>query len=246
MDTDVVGTGQGSALRQRFDEWMATGIERGLIPTNPRNIGVCAIRVPPPARIDKAKSVLDKVNLLLSCYRGAVRSRTGKKSGVFLRGGVQNSRYWKALCAAVQALEEHDIPPAAWAAWSVDVWFRKEDKKPPPLTWVWGAKRITSRRGWFRSDSGDFSTTRLLWTAKAKMAVQIWDAFSRVLWTEFTDDDSARTADIVDSALGSLMNVPPSDAVAAWRDLVTDAQREIDDGKRRLAGVSADGEVWLW
>ncbi len=239
---EQIGSGSGAALRAGYEEWLARASDHGLVPEHPRHDGITAQRVPPPARLDPDAGMERKVSILLACYRGAVQARTGKRSGVFLRGGVRKSRYWGALCGSVKALQEHDIAPAAWAAWSVDLWHAKEDKKAPPLMWVWGAKRIEDRRGWFRRTSDDSTAVGLLWADRAKRLVTAWDRMERLLWTEW---DGVTTPDVAD-ALGSVLGVPADRAWDEWRGLHRRALRDIDDATKRLKAASATGEVWLW
>lgn len=244
MEENTIGTGAGATLRAEFDEALAHAVNVGVMPDDPRREGVTAQRVPPPARLDSSRSMEERVNVLLACYRGALSARMGKRSGVFLRGSVKKSRYWGALCGAVKALEEHDIPPAAWAAWSVDVWHAREDKKAPPLTWVWGAKRIVERRGWFRSASNDFATTTLLWTDSGREVVTARDHAVKLLWTEYSG--GPLTEEAVAAALGAVMGASPAQAMTAWHDLVRTALRDGDKAAAQLRSAPATGEVWLW
>jgi hypothetical protein len=133
-------------------------------------------RVPHPPLLDPDAHPDELALSLARAYRGAIEKRTGKRC--FQLTGTE-PRTWKSfatLVAGGRVLAEHEIAPAAWCAWSCDVWGKYGDKgvKPgkarsaPPVAWVFGVKRIEERRGWFRSEEGSYEGGRIVHGPKQK------------------------------------------------------------------------------
>ena len=242
-ESNTLGTGAGATLRADFDAAVERATLAGVLPEAPDPQTIRAVRVPPPARLDPEAGMTERVRTLLACYRGAVTARTGKRCGVGLSGDPKRSRYWRALCAAVKALHEHEIAPAAWAAWSVDQWLAKEDGKAPPLPWVWSAKRIAQHRGWFRRTAGDH-VAPLVMPRAARDVLTAWDRVLRLLWTEYAGGalDEATVA----SAVAAVLACPEAHYLDEWRGFARAALREVERAAADMASVSATGEVWLW
>lgn len=119
-----------------------------------------------------------KVAELVKAYRGAVERYTGERCWKLARGGAD--KYRAQLLAAAAKLEEHNLSPGMWAMWSVSLWYSNRDRdeapepkakrkggkrrargKSPPVTFVFNAWRIDSKRGWFRDEMGSFAGGRL-------------------------------------------------------------------------------------
>jgi hypothetical protein len=104
-----------------------------------------------------------QVEFLAATWEQAVSHRYlgGKACGTFRRrGGVLGSEHFDMMVEAAGCMLEHEIAPAAWLAFSFDVWDEQQCKngkgrrrklKPPPLTWAYSPDRLNARRGWFRT-----------------------------------------------------------------------------------------------
>ena len=113
--------------------------------------------VPPPPLLAPAAGPIERAAALLKAYRGAVKSRYGVDPWG-ARGPAATHRHYRALVEASEALVERKIAPAAWAAWSCDAWRTfKGGKRPPPIPWVFSAKRIDERAGWFASEESGYT-----------------------------------------------------------------------------------------
>lgn len=117
---------------------------------------VTLARVPEPPLLAPEDTAERHAFLLAAWYTGAVEAAYGKRCWIFARGPVVASKHFKALVAASKVLMAHNIPPAAWVAWSISVWREHKPNDFPPLAWVYGVKRIEERRGWFRGESTAF------------------------------------------------------------------------------------------
>ena len=125
------------------------------VPTYPSSDLIMPAMTPGPPQLDPNAIEVEWADRLAQAYRGAAEALTGKRCWVFTRGDITRSKHYARLVAAARALIEHEIPPAAWASFSFDVWrdyTRSDKKKPPPVTWVFAEGRIHKNRGWFRSD----------------------------------------------------------------------------------------------
>jgi hypothetical protein len=131
---------------------------------------VARVATPPPPRLDAREPAERHAYLLAKWYEGAVRSRMGREPGVFkrFRRGVAESPFMPLLSEAAAKFIEEDIAPAAWCAFSVDVWRMAGQKSAPPVKWVFAAKRIEERAGWYRRESESYSGGRLLYTDTAR------------------------------------------------------------------------------
>lgn len=156
------------------------------VPRYPGIDVVAPAQVPDPPLLDPESPSLDHVTILAAAYRGAVESRFGGRCYV-LRGDLRGTKHWAAFVGAAEALIEHNIPPAAWAAFSCDVWKKFSARGPrptrgkgwPPVAWVFSAKRIEERRGWFRAEESDYSGGRAIFGPKHK---DLMYRFARLDW----------------------------------------------------------------
>lgn len=123
--------------------------------------------VPNPPVLEVEMSDLERAHKLADAYRGAIQARFGQVAWALKRGPLQGSKFYKNLVESAQTLLDHEIAPAAWAAWSCDVWKQYGDKKkPPPVPWVFSAKRIHERRGWFAAEEETYMGGRVVYGPK--------------------------------------------------------------------------------
>jgi hypothetical protein len=119
---------------------------------------------PNPPLLDDDMSDVERAHKLADAFRGAVRARFNLVAWA-LRAGlpIQRSKFFKTLVDGAAELLRCEIAPAAWAAWSCDVWKQyNSNKKPPPVPWVFSAKRITERRGWFAAEEESYMGGRII------------------------------------------------------------------------------------
>lgn len=172
---------------------------------------------------------------LVRAYRGAVQSRYNVKSGAFRQNNVATSKYAKALAEAARKLIEYDIPPASWAAFSLDVWRKYSGekasaKKPPALQWVFAAKRIEERHGWYKRESSSYTGGRVLFSKSAKELMTRYQSM-RLELLHSEDSPGAVVA----------RHFPDG----CYERLLRTAREEAQAERRSLSAALARGE-WLW
>jgi hypothetical protein len=105
---------------------------------------------------------------LADAFRGAVGSRFPDEPDFSFRHGVlSRSKHYPMLLEAAEFMVARELAPAAWAAWSMDVWkVYAERTRPPTVAWVYGPKRLAEKRGWFESEETSYLGGTLLPTPK--------------------------------------------------------------------------------
>ena len=191
--------------------------------------------VPYPPKLDPDESDLGLAKAVLKAYWGACESRFKKRSWVLRQpGALAASKQLKSLVAGAKVLLEKGIPPASWAAFSVDVW-RKYDKKstPPPLAWVFSPNRMEEREGWYREEAGGYGG-RAVFSPAAKELLLRYMAMSRALVLEQVQDE--------DDVARVMHKYLPGDA---YEFLVAKARIQSKEEQDRLNGAAKRG-AWLW
>lgn len=136
---------------------------------------VTPARTPNPPLLDPEAGNLERAHSLMRAYNAAINrkfpprpNRAGKVrphgAGMKL---TAKSKLFPTLVEAAQLLIDHEIAPAAWCTWSCDIWRdygngKGNSKKPPPLAWVLGPKRISERYGWFAAEESGYSGGRAI------------------------------------------------------------------------------------
>jgi hypothetical protein len=237
LGVTLSGSGRGAALHADFLAWVADAVQAGRLLDNPATLGFMGVPLPSPPKLDPSQSMRDRCTQVVRAYRGAIESRYGGRCWVLAQGDIQRSKFFAPLCAAVRALEAHEIAPAAWASWSVDVW-RSQESKPtaqPPLLWVFGAKRIDERHGWYRSVTGDGNTQRIVVPAALASLRQRWGRMMRVLWTRY---HGGRPDDL-------LREVTEAFFPNGFDQELADVRADLDHSRVRLLRAVEEG-VWCW
>lgn len=188
--------------------------------------------VPDPQPLDPKLSAEERVIMLARVYRGACDAAykgSGSRSMVLV-GGVRKSKHFKALAEAAQTMIANDVAPAAWIAWSIDVWknYGKTDKAPP-IAWVLASARIETRLGWFHNECDAYGGGLLI----------ISPAHKDLLYRH------ARMTTAINR------RVPPREAAAQhfpdglYDKLVVKAREESRDLHARVRAQAARGQ-WVW
>lgn len=136
---------------------MPTSVLDGAPPLPWMLVGVAT--VPNPPNLEPDMRPTERAVRLADAYRGAVESRFSAQAlgHAFRRGAISNSKHFELLLEAAQFMIDHELAPAAWAAWSCDIWkIHNTPLKPPPVAWVFGTKRLAERRGWFEAEEQSY------------------------------------------------------------------------------------------
>lgn len=171
------GSDSFSSLRQPLPlaqrHPVSMGAEHPLVPRQVFVGHEVPLRIPHPPK-ELSKELPGRRAYLLSRWlEGAYEQRTGKRYWGFRSEKVPHitqSKHYQILLEASEQLDSLGISPAAWAAWSVNIWmaYAKQARRPVPVAWVFGKNRIREREGWFRSEQQDYSGGRLVTTDRAR------------------------------------------------------------------------------
>jgi hypothetical protein len=165
-----------------------------IIPPYPGPTLVPMVRVPPPPKfnvdVHGGLSLVDRARQLAQAFRAVYEKRVRKTCWAFGRSrtlfDVQSSRYYFDLAECADALYAHDVAPAAWCAFSFDVWKThvatgKQAKKPPPVTWVLSGARADERLNWFLAELPRYSGGQV-WVGAAHHAlIRDWNRMREAL-----------------------------------------------------------------
>lgn len=215
---------------------------RGVVPPFPGQELVAPASVPDPPRLRAELSPRSAATVLVRAYRGALESRYGRKATYRLPPeSVMVERELPLLTSAVALLTSEEIAPAAWAAWSVDVWrdyvaSKSNGENPPRLSYVFGAKRLGDHkvRGWFAREGGAAAGGRVIFTPEHRALVLRWQRMKM---------DASRRGAVTPSELAAVADrwFPPGAFDAAVRRARESASRE----ERALRDRVERGEfVW--
>ena len=195
-------------------------------------------QVPKPPMLSRVThDLVAQCTLLARWYTHTAERLTKKRCWVFRVKGVWNditkSRWFPLLKKAVAAFEEHEIAPATWCMWSHGQWADNHQGASAPVSYVFGAKRIEERRGWFRSDVSAFGEGGQSYTPSARRLLSTQTAMRTCIFQECPDDD--RIAVIVEHYF-------PGDT---YEKLVAATKKEAAAQVSKLAEQLTEGE-WIW
>ena len=187
---------------------------------------------PGPPKLDPDEPDRARALLLVRLYRACAERRFKKPSFPLGRVDVQKSKHYAAILECARALLDHDVAPAAWVAFSFDVWRDHSSaegaKKAPPLRWVFSASRVSERAGWFASEESSYCGGRAKFGPSHNELIRRHAAMRA---------ESARTS--------------PQEAAAKYfpdglfERLVAEARVESRREQARLREAVARGE-WIW
>ena len=169
---------------------------------------------------------------LIRAYRGALQSRFKLTSTAFRKGSVTSSKYLKPLVEAAKMLQQHDIAPASWAAFSCDVWKKYGKGPKPSLQWVFAAKRIEANHDWFKSELSSYTGRRVVFGDAAREVMNRYQRLQMRLRGATTEKE----------ALAMVEQELPADS---YKRLIEAARKEADAERTRLRVAVGRGE-WLW
>jgi len=228
------GSSFGGA-RRSVATWLYPGV-----PCEPTLSAVPPVVMPGPPLLQDDEPLGAQVEFVAATWEHAVVHHFGgKKRSVFRRrGGVLGSAYFDAMADAVAAFAEHEIPPAAWLAFSFAIWGEHhkpngKKAKPPPLKWAFDATRVSERRGWFRNATSSLGGN-VVFTPPHRQLVQR-HAVMRMALLRLVDPPAESVRQVVDRYFPGQL----------YTELVGTARAESKTLKSRLRCQAERGE-WLW
>lgn len=128
------------------------------------------VKLPAPPLLDPLAPIGKRCEQVARAYRNAVEDRFPErgKCWILAKGDITRSRLFPMLKAAVEFLSREKVAPATWAEWSISAWnkIREKDGKdraPPPIAFVFSAKRMAKHEKWFGGTAPD------MWKGKDMM-----------------------------------------------------------------------------
>lgn len=142
----------------------------GGVPPFPTGHNCPSATVPSAPLLPDDLKGLEAAAHLAKIYRAAISKKYKERCGVLAkRGQLAKSRVRPRLEEAAEILWQHEVPPAAWAAWSIEVWRSyKIGKGKAPLSWVYSPNRIEEHLGWFQSEGARHCAPRAIYSRVAK------------------------------------------------------------------------------
>lgn len=201
-------------------------------------------RVPTPRPFPTELSDEECAEILARLYVNLFRARTGERcwSVSTKRDDLRRSKSWPQLLEAVDAMRAEQIAPAAWLAWSFDVWTSmgvSRAKRPPPLAWAVSTTRIGKHLGWYRGEGYEneaaIGGNRMVWGPASKELDTRWRTLTRRL-----DDLGGRALD--EAAVHAEVDAAFPEGLKHARRR---AQDEADANQRHIERAVAAGE-WVW
>lgn len=210
---------------------------------------------PPPLLPEDVVDAEELCHALARAFRGAAESRTKQRCWLFLSGVPRNWKHFKLMTEAAKLMRELEIAPAAWCAWCWDVWldmgkdeqraeagppkparrgsrrrFGKRSPSGPPVAWVFGAKRLRERWGWFRKEERQYEGGRtILGPLQRELSAKYEDMRRAVVRGGLTLEQAAQQffpGDTYERELGA-------------------AKNEIAENRERLVRQASHGD-FLW
>lgn len=181
-----------------------------------------------------------KAYLLQRWFEGAIESSTGKRCWSFRSeraAHVTKSKWYTLLLRAAALFVEYKIAPAAWCAWSRDIWLTYGKGKTPPIKWVFDPKRIMDRHGWFAAEANNYEGGITLYTdlARSFLARQLrMETALRSVPVNASDDDIAACVAV---------HFPQATHARLLADIAAEAHKQ----RQQLAERVYVGDwVWPW
>lgn len=237
LESGGYAIGSSRPLNRRLHP-VGVGLDYPGVPPLISVISLCP-RVPPPPLLKATDTPERNARLLSFWFISSTEAKfRGSKCWTFRNPKVfrdiRQSAHFDLLVKASAVFIELEIAPAAWCAFSCDVWsnFGKE-KKAPPASWVFGPKRIEERQGWFRGEAGDYAGGRVVITDRARKLLQLQSWMRSCVSRECPDD--TRLREIVHHYFPGRL----------YEDLVSQVKQESMMIQRELDSKAQSGG-WVW
>lgn len=200
-------------MQQRGDLSVPGGLwaylERELgVPRRPTPTMVPMIVTPEPPRLDPKAPDEELARTLAAAYRTAVEHEfPGTRCFTLAKGDIKRSKWYPVLVQGARALLDHDIAPLSWASWSCGAWvdYQRENgderPSPPPLQWVFGAKRLGEYRWQYRAGA-DGLGGRIVYPVALREMIRRYSMMRQAVLAVIAEDgyiDDARVARAVET-----------------------------------------------
>lgn len=203
MQTTTVGrlAGQGRAQACAWPELVRRCTPA--IPVYPGPAIVPAVTVPGPPMLKHGAALEEHARAVALSYRGGVEKRYRAPCWAFdFRKPLSASKFYGELCLGATALCERAIAPAAWVAFSIDVWRRyvapamppKVQRTPPAVGWVFSPDRIAERADWFAAERVRYEGGQLYVGDAHRDLLRVWQRMQRDLLCHMPTDATAAAA----------------------------------------------------
>ncbi len=190
------------------------------------------VRVPSPPRLAAGQPPEERARLLAAAFRGAMAKRTGKPCWAFRGKDPTRWKDYGLMLKVADALQEADIPPVHWVAWSIDIWQKGKSKESaPPARYVFSPKRVAERGGWCRSEYNGYG-----WTSQV-----VRPRLGMVLWTRW-NDMANELKDPRNDITETVARYFPGDL---YDRMLAAARHEVAEARSCLERQLAAGD-WLW
>ena len=186
--------------------------------------------VPPPPLLDAEWGDEELAAKALDAYRKVAAHRTRRRCFI-LRSGP--GRFFRLILEGARKMLEFSIPPIAWCAWSWDLWHVRS-RSTPPIHYVFGARRIEQRRGWFRSEALAYLGGAARYGEAHRKLLSRWESMA----ADLRRTDAKSEAEV-------------RAAIARWfpdgkyERMIAEARAEASAEDARLHEALERGE-WLW
>lgn len=242
LGLELAGT---ATVRRSFEHKhpAACGQPHPAVPDLVRSVHVLApILLPGPPLLVAGDTAERWAHQLLVWYIGCVVKHTGARPFNVRhdRPASEQPKIYGVLVKAAQAFIAHDIPPAAWIAWSFDAWKHIARESPklskskwPPIAMVFSVARIEEHLSWFSSEERHYSSVRVMYTPSGRELMRKQNELrDRLGYSDTTDAEVSRIASEI---------FPGTSHAALVARVVADAANMNADLRRRA--MRGD---WLW
>ena len=218
-------------------------------------------RIPEPPKLNPSSRVDARALLVVRAYLGALKKAKLKPTQwqAYARTDRQpditKAKAYPALCTLVDLFTEHEVPPAAWAVFRLEVLRHAHKKRPgdqiemnepvegtgpfkvPTLPVLMSAQWLAEkgRRGWFRREFSSWGWRgKVIMTSARETLVNLWSALQR---------DLDAVSDLTVEKARALYELRfPGDLLST---LVQRAESEARERQNHYDVLAARGE-WLW
>jgi hypothetical protein len=227
-----------------------------------QRMGVERTKNPPP--LEEGLSKKEMVEILVRVYRGAYESRYGAPSFVLAKVDVTKSNHYKLLKNAAQVMLDHDIAPASWIAWSMDVFRaaqkdkgRDPNRTQPSFSFVFSGKRLNEKRWWFREQMGGYLGGQPQPSPESRDVLRRWNLWNsnwRRLWrgvekrgfTKEYGEPASFSSDDLDTYIHDMKkDLASQHFPGGWEKWYADAKEANRAYAQRLKRMMTEGKfVW--
>jgi hypothetical protein len=144
------------------------------VPLEPALEAIPAPTVPAPPKLNPDACDEYRFRFITKTWVAYISFRYPKSNaGSFYKTwkNPKKSKHFSLITSAAEKFIEHKLAPAAWIAFSCDMWhdyLERPETSSPPIKWVFDSARLDKWRGWARSETRWYSSKRVLYTKTYK------------------------------------------------------------------------------